>query len=333
MVLVTGGTGILGRVIILELLKLGKSVRATKRKTSDLEEVRHSYQFYTDNPEEYFSKIEWMDVDFQDQFSLLEALQDVTEVYHCAAKVSFNPKDENEMNRTNIEGTQNLLYACEDSSVKKFLFVSSIAVLDNANDKGIYDEESEYNSKFDHSSYAISKHFSEMEVWRANAEGLPCIIVNPGIIIASGNWKASSGELFTTYQKTKYTSSGSSSYVDVRDVAKASIQLMEKEKFGERYILVAEQKKFEEVGNQIRNKLGLSKTTVLSDSLLYFSRILRPLGLFIPKLKLLTKTNIEAITSHNIISSEKVKNTLDFQFIPIQESLEFHLNHFIKDHK
>ena len=333
MVLVTGGTGILGRVLLLELLKLGKNVRATKRKTSNLNEVRDSLRYYTENSDAYFNKIEWIDVDFEDQFSLNEALTGVTEVYHSAAKVSFSPNDEREMIRTNIEGTQNLLYACENSSVKKFLFVSSIAVLDNANENGIYTEESDFNSKLDHSSYAISKHFSEMEVWRANAEGLPCIIVNPGLIIGSGNWSASSGELFTTYQKTKYTSSGSSSYVDVRDVAKASIKLMEKEYFGERYILVSEQKKFEAIGNQIRAKLGLSNVKVISDSLLHFLRILRPLGLFVPKLKLLTKTNIEAITSHNIISSEKVKKTLDFQFIPVSESLDFHLNHFIKDHK
>ena len=52
MVLVTGATGILGRVIVLELLKRGKIVRAAKRKSSNLEEVRHSFQFYTENPDD-----------------------------------------------------------------------------------------------------------------------------------------------------------------------------------------------------------------------------------------------------------------------------------------
>ncbi|MFN8362917.1 MAG: NAD-dependent epimerase/dehydratase family protein [Cloacibacterium normanense] len=249
MVLVTGATGILGRVIVLELLKRGKTVRATKRKSSNLQEVRKSFQFYTETPNEYFDSIEWIEVDFEDIHSLQNALNGVEEVYHCAAKVSFHPKDEKKMYQTNIEGTKQLLFACQNSSVKKFLFVSSIAVLDGLNENGELDESSDFNPKIDHSAYAISKHFSEMEVWRASAEGLNTVIVNPGLIIGSGNWKESSGTLFMEFEKNDYTFSGGTSYVDVRDVAQISIELMEKNIFGERFILVSESAKYEEIGN------------------------------------------------------------------------------------
>ena len=140
MILVTGATGILGRVIVLELLKRGKIVRAAKRRSSNLEEVRHSFQFYTENPDDYFNKIEWMNVDFEDIHSLQNALIGVEEVYHCAATVSFHPADQTRMYHTNIEGTKNLLFACEGSGVKKFCFVSSIAVLDGVNEKDETDE-------------------------------------------------------------------------------------------------------------------------------------------------------------------------------------------------
>ncbi len=196
MVFVTGATGILGRIIVLELLKRGKSVRASRRTGSNLNEVKHSYSFYTDHPEDFFNKIEWVNVDFDDLDSLKDALKGVDEVYHCAAKVSFHPKDEKEMYHTNIKGTENLLYACEGSDVKKFLHVSSVAVLDNFNEKGELDEESDFNPKLEHSAYAISKHLSEMEAWRASAEGLNVVIINPGMIVGSGNWTQSSGELF-----------------------------------------------------------------------------------------------------------------------------------------
>lgn len=334
MVFVTGATGILGRVIVLELLKKGKNVRAAKRPTSNLNEVRHSYTFYTENPDDFFSKIEWIDVDFNDINSLQNALKGVDEVYHCAAKVSFHPKDEKEMYKTNIKGTENLLYACENSDVKKFLHVSSIAVLDNFNEKGELDEESDFNPKLEHSAYALSKHLSEMEAWRASAEGLNVVIINPGMIIGSGNWGTSSGDIFPTFENNGFTFSGGTSYVDVRDVAKISIELMEKNVFGERFIIVAENKGYAELGKQIRSKLGLKEAKILSKFQLNLGRWANILfGWLIPKLRMITKTNIESISTLNVISNQKIKEKLDYQFISVSESVDFHLNNYINDKK
>lgn len=334
MILVTGATGILGRVIVLELLKQGKNVRATKRKSSNLEEVKNSFRFYTGNPEGFFNKIEWIDVDFDDLESVQKTLIDISEVYHCAAQVSFHPDDKLQMYHSNIVGTRNLLYASENSTVQKFCFVSSIAVLDGLNEFGEITEDSEFNSKIRHSSYAKSKHFSEMEVWRASAEGLKTIIINPGVIIGSGNWQSSSGELFSSFEKFPYTMSGSSNYVDVRDVAKIAVSLMEKEIFGERFIVVSESKRFEEIANLVREKLGKSKSKILPKFVLNLGYVLNLMfGWLIPKLKLLNKVNIEAVTSHSIISNQKIVHKLDYQFIKVDESVAFHLKNYISDQK
>lgn len=333
MTLVTGATGILGRVIVLELLKRGKTVRATKRKTSNLEEVRHSFKFYTENPDEFFNKIEWVDIDFDDIDSLKIAVNGVEEVYHCAAKVSFHPDARKKMYHTNIDGTKNLLYACENSSVKKFCFVSSIAVLDGFNENGMMDEDSDFNSKLEHSAYAESKHFSEMEVWRASAEGLNVVIVNPGMIIGSGNWNESSGLIYENFTKG-FTFSGGTSYVDVRDVAKISVELMEKNIFGERFILISENKRYSEMTNFVRNKLGKSTPKILSKSVLNFAKILNfCFGWFIPSLKMANKANIESVTNLNPISNQKIRERLDYQFIPVEESLDFHLKNYRQDKK
>ena len=332
MILVTGATGILGRVIVLELLKRGKTVRATKRKSSNLQEVRKSFQFYTETPNEYFDSIEWIEVDFEDIHSLQNALNGVEEVYHCAAKVSFHPKDEKKMYQTNIEGTKQLLFACQNSSVKKFLFVSSIAVLDGLNENGELDESSDFNSKIDHSAYAISKHFSEMEVWRASAEGLNTVIVNPGLIIGSGNWKESSGTLFMEFEKNDYTFSGGTSYVDVRDVAQISIELMEKNIFGERFILVSESAKYEEIGNSIRQKLGKSPMKLLPNFVLKVGFYLNLLfGWLFSPLKMANKLNVQSVTEFNKISNKKIKEKLNYEFIPLEESLAFHVENYKKD--
>lgn len=334
MVFVTGATGILGRVIVLELLKNGKSVKAAKRSSSNLDEVKHSFQYYTDNANDYFEKIEWVDVDFSDIHSIENALQGITEIYHCAAKVSFHPRDEKEMYNTNIKFTQNLLYACENSSVKKFLHVSSIAVLDLLNEKGELDETSDFNSKEEHSAYAISKHLSEMEVWRASAEGLSTIIINPGMIIGSGNWGNSSGDIFPTFEKNGFTFSGGTSYIDVRDVAKIALKLMEENTFGERFVLISEGKKYADLAKQIRTKLGLKEAKILTKFQLNLGRLANFfLGWFIPKLRMITKTNIESISTMSVISNQKVKEKLKYDFIPVSESIDFHLNNYINDKK
>ena len=333
MVLVTGATGILGRVIVLELLKRGKIVRAAKRKSSNLEEVRHSFQFYTENPDDYFNKIEWMNVDFEDIHSLQTAMIGIDEVYHCAATVSFHPADQRKMYHTNIEGTKNLLFACEGSGVKKFCFVSSIAVLDGVNEKGETDESSDYNLKLDHSAYAVSKHFSEMEVWRAAAEGLNTVIVNPGIIIGSGNWTQSSGMLFANLAKP-YTFSGGASYVDVRDVAKASIELMDNNIFNERFILISENKRYAEVASYVRQKMGLSSPKIIPSAVLTVGRVLNfVFGWLFSPLRMVDKVNTESVTSMSNVSNDKIVKTLGFKFIPVNESIDFHLENYRTDKK
>jgi len=334
MVFVTGATGILGRVIVLELLKKGRNVRAAKRATSNLDEVKHSYSFYTENPDDFFNKIEWVNVDFDDIQSIQDALKGVDEVYHCAAKVGFNPDDAKEMYHTNVKGTQNLLYACENSEVKKFLHVSSVAVLDIDNENGELDEDSDFNPKDDHSAYAISKHLAEMEAWRASAEGLNVVIVNPGMIIGSGNWGKSSGDIFPTMEKNSFTFSGGTSYADVRDVAEISVQLMEKSIFGERFIIISENKRYAELARQIRKELGLKEAKVLSKFQLTMGIVANMLfGWLIPQLKMVTKSNVEAISQMKTISNKKVKERLNYTFIPLEETIDFHLKNYINDKK
>ncbi|SMP25089.1 NAD-dependent epimerase/dehydratase family protein [Chryseobacterium profundimaris] len=334
MVFVTGATGILGRVIVLELLKKGKNVRAAKRTASNLDDVKHSYSFYAENPDGFFNKIEWVNVDFDDIQSIQDALKGIDEVYHCAAKVGFNPDDEKEMYHTNVKGTQNLLYACEGSEIKKFLFVSSIAVLDIDNENGELDEDSDFNPKEDHSAYAISKHLAEMEVWRASAEGLNVVIVNPGMIIGSGNWGNSSGDIFPTLEKNSFTFSGGTSYADVRDVAEISVELMEQNIFGERFIIISENKKYAELAKHVRKELGLKEAKILSKFQLTMGVLANMLfGWLIPKLKMVTKSNVEAISRMKTISNKKVKERLNYTFIPLEETIDFHLKNYINDKK
>lgn len=232
------------------------------------------------------------------------------------------------MYKNNSEATEKLLFAIDPDKVKKFLFVSSIAVLDGFNDSGEMDENSDFNEKLDHSNYAISKYLSEMEVWRASAEGLNTIIINPGLIIGSGNWSHSSGKLFKE-MSNGFTFPGSTAYVDVRDVAKIAVELMDKSIFGQRFILTSEVIKYKHIADKVRKTFGKKPARLISNSILdilpFFSVVF---GWFIPILKLGNRTNVETIKSDSKITNKKIRETLNYTFIPIDESVDFHLKNY-----
>uniref|UniRef100_A0AAU6WMV7 Uncharacterized protein n=2 Tax=Chryseobacterium TaxID=59732 RepID=A0AAU6WMV7_9FLAO len=109
---------------------------------------------------------------------------------------------------------------------------------------------------------------------------------------------------------------------------------MEKNCFGERFIIVAEGRRYTELAKQIRSKLGLKDAKVLSEFQLNVGRWANILfGWLIPKLRMITKSNIEAVSSLNTVSNSKIKKRLDNQFISLSESIDFHLNNYMNDKK
>ncbi|SFN41905.1 Nucleoside-diphosphate-sugar epimerase [Chryseobacterium oleae] len=333
-ILVTGATGILGRVLVLKLLKKGKTVRATKRNSSDLEEVRRSLQYYTADADLFFNKIQWIDANLNDKRALQKALEDVVEVYHCAAKVSYDPAEQKKVDKINIQGTKNIIECCKYSQVKKFLYVSSAVIFDNGKKGRPIDENSSFIIQTESTVYAASKYKADTVVCNAFNQGLNTIIINPGMIIGSGNWKKSSGEFLQTFINKFYTFSGGSGCVDVRDVAEIAIELMDKNLFGERFLVVSENQKYSNLAQMAREKFHKKRPVILSRKLLNFGKALNILTVGqIPKLRLLTKPNIEFLTSFQKMSNDKVVKALDYKFIPVKESLFFHIDNFLKEKK
>ncbi|MGI9582934.1 NAD-dependent epimerase/dehydratase family protein [Chryseobacterium sp. RRHN12] len=334
MVLVTGATGILGRVILLELLKNGRKVRACKRKSSDLEEVKRSLNYYTGNAEILFDKVEWVDICLHDQKSLQLALQGVEEVYHCAAKVSYDPHDREMVNCVNVEGTQNLLECCKNSGISKFLYVSSAVIFKKERIDKPVDEHSPLINGTNNTIYAVSKYKADAAVCKAFYEGLNTIIINPGMIIGSGNWNKSSGKFLQTFIRSFYTFSGQTGCVDVRDVASIAIALMDKNVFGERFLIASENINYKELSDIIAGKLHTIKPFVLPKIFLNMGKFLNILsGGLVPKLRMLTTPNIEFLTSSQNISNNKVAALLKYHFIPVRESLLFHIDNFLSEKK
>ena len=184
MVFVTGATGLVGSHLVQALVQQGKPVRAL---------YRSAVPAYTGA-----DKVEWVQGDILDVISLEEALNGVSQVYHCAAVVSFNPKRINELFQVNVEGTANVVNACINAGVQKLLYVSSVAALGRMREDSAIDENMHWSPKTNNSEYGKSKYLAEMEVWRGIGEGLKAVIVNPTIILGAGDWNAGSTQIFKT---------------------------------------------------------------------------------------------------------------------------------------
>jgi len=243
MVLVTGGAGLLGKALITQLLAQGKRVRAIYNKTL-------LPDFSTDN-------LEQLQCDILDVVGLEEAMKDIEEVYHCAAIVTFNPQKKQQMFKINIEGTANIVNAALDAGVKKMVYVSSVAALGRIREDEEINETMNWTEETSNSNYGKSKYLAELEVWRGIGEGLNAVMVNPVVILGAGDWNSGSSQIFkNVYNEFPWYTDGTTGFVDVRDVVKAMIQLMEADITAQRFILSAGTKSFKEVFDLIATAFG-----------------------------------------------------------------------------
>jgi nucleoside-diphosphate-sugar epimerase len=185
------------------------------------------------------SQIEWVFGDVTDIVALEEAMSGVKQVYHCAAIISYVKRNAEKMMRINGEGTANVVNVALDSGIDKLVHVSSIAALGRTGKQGeVVTEAAPWDRKFITSDYAVSKFVGEREVWRAIAEGLPAVILNPSIIVGAGNWNSGSCKLFSTvYDGFKFYTEGITGYVDVRDVVQSAYIAMESDVTEQRFIV------------------------------------------------------------------------------------------------
>ncbi|NOR28968.1 MAG: NAD-dependent epimerase/dehydratase family protein [Lutibacter sp.] len=326
MILVTGGTGLVGAHLLYHLLLENDSVKAIHRKNSDLQAVKNVFSYYSSDFEVVFKRIEWIETDITDVYLLEKSFENVTEVYHSAALVSFNPKDYKEMRKINIEGTSNIVNFCIDKKVKKLCFVSSIATIDKAIGAKIIDETCERNAENNNYGYAITKYGAEMEVWRASQEGVEVIIVNPGVILGAGFWNnGGPGELFTKiHNGLKFYSEGITAFVSVGDVVKTMLLLMKSTIKNERYILVSENVSFKEVFFQIADGFSKKRPSIR------VTKFMSSVGWRLEKIKsiltgkppLLTKQSSQSIHNKHYYSSKKIKMALNFEFESISKTIK-----------
>ena len=316
MILVTGGTGLVGYHLLLQLSSEKEAIRAIYRSEKKLQHIKNLFQAANQLVE--FEKIDWIQADILDVPALELAFTDVSLVYHCAALVSFNPKHEDKLYQNNIVGTANVVNISLSKNVKKICYVSSISALGNGTEHNlIINEETERNNEAVRSDYSISKFGAEMEVWRGFQEGLEVVIVNPGVIFGNGFPKEGSslfienikdGQLFYTLGKL--------GIVAVEDVVKAMILLMKSSISGERYILVAEDVTYKELFDSIAANLQVKKPKyVVKKWQVQIARILEFIfSTFFFRKRMLTKSTINSLYNLEVHDTNKITNAIAFEF-------------------
>jgi len=307
---ITGATGLVGTHLIKQLVKQKKKIKALYR--SDIP--------FTD------SNIKWIKGDIFDIVLLEEILNDVDEIYHCAGKVSFNPKDKKQLFKTNVEGTANIVNACFEAGVKKLLHVSSVSALGRIRENTTVNETMQWSEETSNSVYGESKYLAEMEVWRGITEGLNAVIVNPTIILGAGDWNTGSSEIFKAiYKEFPYYSEGVTGFVDVIDVVKAMIALMNSDISAERFIISAENISYKELFDMIaeafNKKPPHKKITPFLAAAVWRLEAIR--SSFTGKAPFITKETARTALAKVYFDNGKLLKALpSFNYAPLKKSVE-----------
>jgi dihydroflavonol-4-reductase len=313
--LITGATGLVGSYLARYLLQKGYQVRCTKRAGSSLDLVQ-----------DIADKIEWVEADLLDYTAIEAALDGVNDVYHAAAMVSYAPGKRRVLLQVNAEGTANLVNACLEKPIRKLLHVSSVAAIGRTGKPGeIITEAGKWTTDANTSDYALSKHYAEREVWRGMAEGLQVVIVNPSVILGAGNWENGSSRLFhTIYKGFPFYTNGATGFVDVRDVARASVSLMESDIRDKRFLLNGANLPYKTIFDQMATALGVKGPTIRAGA--FLSGLAWRAGVLQRWLTgtapSVTKATARVAQQQYQFSSEKIQSALDYHFLPIATTIQ-----------
>lgn len=334
MILVTGGTGLVGSHLLLRLVTSGRRPRATYRDENKIALTQKVFAYYRDDYQTLFEKIEWVQCDILDIPALEKTFKGVSKVYHAAAFISFEPKDYQKLLKINIEGTANIVNLCIANQIEKLCYVSSIAAIGDSVGDIPVTESNEWNS-VSTSGYAVSKYAAEMEVWRGSQEGIPVVIVNPGVILGPGFWKSGSGLFFyAAWKESKYYLPNGTGFVSVNDVVGAMMRLMASQIQNERFILVNENWTYQHLSQVLAN--GLQKKAPQKELDKWMLDVLWRIDWLKSNVtgsrRKLSKSAAKMLGKHQIYDNSKIKELApDFKYEDLSKAILNHCSFFLRE--
>ena len=315
-VLITGGTGVVGKYAAESLHKQGHTVRIFSR-----------------NPQKYSwvkdLGLEHVSGDITDPAAVSAAMEGVTHVIHTVALVSLWPRRLPEMLKVNLEGTRNVLAACKQHGVQRMIHLGALASVGEPNDPAItkVDETTPTHPRADESEYTYSKRLANQAVQDAAQQGLSVVSVLPPLILGKGDWEGSSAAFF------KLMHGGFSFYTDMRLPAVSADDLtyvitsllFTQEYSGEKFYVTAGALSGKEMFGMIAQSMGkaVPRTQLPSG-------LLRVVGWLSEKISFLTNREpLFTVASANVLtekypyeySGEKVERILNFKYKPLPQAI------------
>jgi dihydroflavonol-4-reductase len=224
--LVTGGSGFVGRAVVVELLAAGRPVRVLAR------DPKH--------PALEGLAVEVAEGDLRDPESLRAALDGCSRLFHVAADYRLWVPDPAAMYAVNVEGTKNLLAAAQDQGVERVVYTSTVGALGNPGDGAPGAEDTPVNLPDMVGHYKRSKFLAEQAALQFAAAGLPLTVVNPSTPVGPWDWRPTpTGQMIVDFLKGRmpaYLETGLN-LIHVNDVARGHLLAEAKGQVGEKYIL------------------------------------------------------------------------------------------------
>ncbi len=316
-ILITGGTGFIGRALVQRLISDGEEIRLLVRPRSDLAGL--------DN-----KRIQLCPGDVTDKQSLRVATDGCRRVFHLAAYAQGWAKDPSCYSRVNIEGTKNLLDACLEKKIERVVMASTSATLGSSSDQS-HGESDERDENSFATEYEWSKYLAEKTALSYISRGLSVVLVNPTRVYGPGKLTEANSvtkliEMCLRRRACLILGQGREigNYVLVDDVVTGMLAAMARGRAGERYILGGDNISLEDffgLLHKISRKRGV-RLAIPVRLALVFGRFEEWMAKRFGIRPLITREWINNFTIDWAFSSEKARAELDYYPRSLEEGLE-----------
>lgn len=315
-VFISGVSNLLGPQLCRQFLQGGFKVKAFMPAADDLLWLK-----------DIQDQVDWIEGDLLDLSSLESAIAGVRYVIHSAEMQSRKPRDKFDLFKFNAEGSANIANICLSQSVDRLCHISSLSALGKDQAANQIDEHQKWQSSDKHSPYSISKHQAELEIWRAQAEGLPILVLNPALLIGPGDWNRQAGtQLFKyVWEESTYYLPESFDYIDVRDAAAIAYRLITEENPETKFILSAGNLSFKSFYDQVADFWKKEPPSSLLEGA--HRKLITILDNYFPyffsRPAFINRESLFLSQKEQKYNTSALENALNYQFKPLENTIQW----------